>query len=69
MSFEHTCVFDWRYGSSEMRDLFKAENIVKTYIRVEQALLKGLEEAGLAPRGCSELASSCMNSVTARDVL
>jgi len=68
MSFEHTCVFDWRYGSSEMRDLFKAENIVKTYIRVEQALLKGLEEAGLAPRGCSELASSCMNSVTARDV-
>jgi adenylosuccinate lyase len=61
-------VFDWRYGSSEMRDLFKAENIVKTYIRVEQALLKGLEEAGLAPRGCSELASSCMNSVTARDV-
>jgi adenylosuccinate lyase len=51
-----------------MRDLFKAENIVKTYIRVEQALLKGLEEAGLAPRGCSELASSCMNSVTARDV-
>lgn len=68
MSFEHACVFDWRYGSSEMRDLFKAENIVKTYIRVEQALLKGLEEAGLAPRGCSELASSCMNSVTARDV-
>jgi adenylosuccinate lyase len=68
MSFEHMCVFDWRYGSSEMRDLFKAENIVKTYIRVEQALLKGLEEAGLAPRGCSELASSCMNSVTARDV-
>jgi adenylosuccinate lyase len=51
-----------------MRDLFKAENIVKTYIRVEQALLKGLEEAGLAPRGCSELASTCMNSVTARDV-
>jgi adenylosuccinate lyase len=68
MSFEHMCVFDWRYGSVEMRDLFKAENIVKTYIRVEQALLKGLEEAGLAPRGCSELASSCMNSVTARDV-
>ncbi|ACL10856.1 adenylosuccinate lyase [Desulfurococcus amylolyticus] len=46
------CPLEWRYGSTEMRRVFSRRNIVDTYIAVEAAILKGLEEAGLAPSGC-----------------
>ncbi|MEM0342359.1 MAG: adenylosuccinate lyase [Desulfurococcus sp.] len=46
------CPLEWRYGSTEMRKVFSRRNIVDKYIAVEAAILKGLEEAGLAPSGC-----------------
>ena len=57
----HVCVFEWRYGSNEMRHLFSLENIVKTYILVEAALLHGLEAVGVAPKGCSDKVRECAN--------
>jgi len=53
------CVFEWRYGSSEMRQLFSLENIVRTYILVEAAVLHGLEAVGVAPKGCSDRVRGC----------
>ncbi len=68
MPLDHVCVFEWRYGSREMRELFTAESIVKRYIRVEVALVKGLEEVGVAPTGCSERVAECAERVSARSV-
>ncbi|MCS7111920.1 MAG: adenylosuccinate lyase [Ignisphaera sp.] len=62
------CVFDWRYGSREVRELFASESIVRRYIDVEIALVKGLEEAGLAEKGCSEELRECMQSIAADEV-
>ncbi|MEM2025957.1 MAG: lyase family protein, partial [Desulfurococcaceae archaeon] len=56
---EHVCVFDWRYGSQEARRLFTVANIVRTYVNVEVALLKGLVLAGLAPARCYEEIKEC----------
>jgi len=41
------CVFEWRYGSKEMRDLLSRKNIVKTMAEVEVALLYALFKAGV----------------------
>ncbi len=62
------CVFEWRYGSEEMRRLFSRDNIVKTYKRVELALLEALAEAGIAPREAVEQLQSVLDTVTAKDV-
>ncbi len=62
------CVFDWRYGSKEMRELFSVDSIVKHYIDVEIAIVRGLEEAGLAEKGCSEKLIECMYSIAANEV-
>ncbi|MET1101543.1 MAG: adenylosuccinate lyase [Pyrodictiaceae archaeon] len=51
---DRVCALEWRYGSSEMRRLFTQENIVKTMARVEEAILEGLVEAGIAPRRALE---------------
>lgn len=40
------CVFDWRYGSKEMREVFKRENILKRMATVEVALLYALSKLG-----------------------
>jgi len=68
MISDQVCVFEWRYGSSEMRRLFTVENLVRTYIKVETALLKGLEEAGMVPAGCSEYVAKCAENVAAKSV-
>lgn len=62
------CVFEWRYGSEDMRKIFSIENIVKTYIRVEVALMKGFEEAGLAPAGCSQEVSKCIDKIEPMEI-
>jgi len=51
-----------------MRDLLKRENILRRFIEVEAALMKALEEAGFAPRGCYEVLSKCAFSVRPEEV-
>ncbi|MEM0340771.1 MAG: adenylosuccinate lyase [Acidilobaceae archaeon] len=63
-----SCVFEWRYGSQDMRELFTSESMIKRFLQVEVALLAGLEEAGLADRGCSENIAKCVESITAKEV-
>jgi len=40
------CPLEWRYGSNEMRRLFTRQNIVNTFIKVENALLLTLYRLG-----------------------
>ncbi|MGC8753213.1 MAG: adenylosuccinate lyase [Fervidicoccaceae archaeon] len=68
MDEDAVCVFDWRYGSKEMRELFSPENIVKTYIRVENVLMNALIEAGLAPGSCENSIISCEGKVSPEEV-
>lgn len=51
-----------------MRRLFLAESIVKRYIDVEVAVMRGLEEAGVAPRGCAEAMRRCVEGVRPEEV-
>ncbi len=62
------CPLDWRYGSEEMRRLFTVEELVRKYIEVEVAMMAGLEEAGLAPRGCAEALLECSRGLSASEV-
>ena len=48
------CPFDYRYGSEEMRSIFRRSNLIRKFIEVEIALMKALEDVGIAPRGCHE---------------
>ncbi|MEM1829012.1 MAG: adenylosuccinate lyase [Desulfurococcaceae archaeon] len=63
MSYEHVCVFEWRYGSPEMRQIFTLPNMVNIYIKVERALMKGLVEAGIAPPHCVEEFDRCSANI------
>ncbi len=45
------CVFEWRYGSPEMRRLFELESWMRRLLEVEVAVVEAMEELGLAPRG------------------
>lgn len=62
------CPLDWRYGSEEMRRLFRVGELVRRYIDVEVAIMAGLEEAGLAPRGCAEALLECSRGLGASEV-
>jgi len=62
------CPLEWRYGSKEIREIFSLRNIVKTYIKVEAALMAGLVEAGLAPRGCVEVLEKCSEDIEVKEV-
>ncbi|MEM1526815.1 MAG: adenylosuccinate lyase [Ignisphaera sp.] len=62
------CVLDWRYGSEEMKSLFKAESIVKRYVAVEKALIYGLAKAGIAPNECVNVVEVCSENVSAEEV-
>lgn len=62
------CPLEWRYGSEEMRDLFRVEHVVGRYVDVEVAIMVGLEEAGLAPRGCAEVLRKCSDELEASEV-
>jgi adenylosuccinate lyase len=65
---DNVCVFNWRYGSPELRRLFTVENIVKNYIRVEVALLKALGEAGIAPSQCFLEVEKCANEIDPMEI-
>lgn len=65
---DRVCPFEWRYGSTEMKKLFTVENIVKTYIRVEVALMKALGEAGMAPPQCYLELTRCADSLDPAEV-
>ncbi|MEM2021792.1 MAG: adenylosuccinate lyase [Zestosphaera sp.] len=62
------CPFEWRYGSEDMRRLFTVESLVGTYVSVERALVKGLAEAGLAPKHCPEALEECSKNLKASEV-
>lgn len=65
---EKICPFEWRYGSPEMRRLFSVDSIVKTYIKVEVALLKALGEVGLAPGHCYLEVEKCAETLIPAEV-
>jgi len=62
------CVFDWRYGSEEMRNIFRADSMVKRYIAVEKAILYGLAKAGIAPEKCYEVIDKCASQISAEEI-
>lgn len=62
------CVFDWRYGSDEMRYIFSANNIVRKYIEVENALLNALVTVGYAPPECRNAIKQCGEKIKAEEV-
>lgn len=61
------CPLEWRYGSEEMRDILRVENVVRTMIQVEIALAKGLVEAGIAPRELAKVLEEA-GTISAKDV-
>jgi adenylosuccinate lyase len=65
---ESICVLDWRYGSEDMRNIFRAESMVKRYIDVEKALLYGLAKAGIAPEECYKVVERCASQISAEEV-
>ncbi|MCE4607552.1 MAG: adenylosuccinate lyase [Caldisphaeraceae archaeon] len=65
---DYACVFEWRYGSAEMRGLFSRDNIVETMKFVEVALAEALGEAGVAPPSVAEELKVAAEKVTAEMV-
>ena len=45
----HVCVFEWRYGTEEMRRIVSHEERLRKIALVEYALLKALMDVGLVP--------------------
>ncbi len=68
VALDSVCPLEWRYGSREMREIFSLRSIVKAYLRVEAALMAGLEEVGLVPRGCTESIERCSEDVRPEEV-
>jgi len=66
--FSSICPFEWRYGSEEMREIFRVENLVKKYLLVEKVLVVGLVKAGLVPENCVEVYEKCVSNITASEV-
>ena len=62
------CPFEYRYGSKEMKDLLSRRNVLRKFIEVEVALMKALEEAGYAPKGCYEELVECAYTVKPEEV-
>jgi adenylosuccinate lyase len=62
------CVFEWRYGSPEMRQILSRDSLVDAMKRVEIALAEALEEAGVAPPGVAERIRRAAEEVTAEEV-
>ncbi len=63
------CVFEWRYGSREMRRLFELEEWMKRLLSVEVAVVEAIEEEGLAPRGVSERVREAAARITLEEWL
>ncbi len=63
------CVFEWRYGSPEMKRLFELESWMRRLLDVEVAVIEAFEEEGLAPRGIAERVRSAAASISVDDWL
>ena len=62
------CALEWRYGSEEMREILRVDNIIRKMIQVEVALARGLEEAGIAPRGLAGELEKALDAISSREV-
>lgn len=62
------CAFQYRYSSEEMRRLWSRENFLMKEILVEASIVRGLEEAGIAPAGCWERVIKCGRGITPQEV-
>ncbi len=62
------CPLDWRYGSKEMREIFDKENVLRTRLNVEIALLKALRDVGLVSEGDVRIAESKIKEVKSSEV-
>ncbi|MEM0453399.1 MAG: adenylosuccinate lyase [Sulfolobales archaeon] len=62
------CPLEFRYGSEEMKNVFRRDNIVRKMIYVELALIKALEEAGITPEGYYDKLSKCVYSVSTETI-
>jgi len=62
------CPLDYRYGSEEMRSLLTREAVLRRFIDVEVALMRGLADAGLAPKECVDVLRECAYGVRPEDV-
>ena len=62
------CVFEWRYGSEEMRRILSREHFIEVMKRVEAALLEALVKAGIAPSRALEGLEEALDSVGAEEV-
>ena len=51
-----------------MRKILRVDNIIRKMIQVEVALAKGLEEAGIAPRGLAKELEKALDSISSREV-
>ncbi len=63
------CVFEWRYGSEEMRRLLSLESWMRTLLRVEVAVVEAMEELGLAPRGVARRVREAAEGITVEEWL
>ncbi len=61
----HLCVFEWRYGSQEMRHLFSRENIINVMKYVEISLVEALNDVGIAPSEAVKDVKKAVDKVTA----
>lgn len=68
MACSGVCVFEWRYGSREMRGLLSRERLLDAMKHVEAVLLEALEEAGIASRGAAEELKRVLGAVGAGEV-
>ncbi len=62
------CALEWRYGSEELRKILRVDNVIRKMIQVEVALARGLEEAGIAPRGLAGELGKALDAISSREV-
>ncbi len=62
------CPLEWRYGSDELREILRVENIIRTMIQVEIALARGLVAAGIAPGELVRILEEEAENISAKDV-
>ena len=51
-----------------MRKILRVDNVIRKMIQAEVALAKGLEEAGIAPRGLAEELEKALDAISSREV-
>ncbi len=62
------CPLEFRYGSNEMRKVFDRDNMLRKMIDVEIALLKALEECGLADKTNYSDIAECSREISYEEV-